>query len=98
MVLKSDKYLDDRYLSRTMRQYFKRGHNHTHNQIMVRSDDYTVFVLNGNVWLKIPSLIKGKRIARITSLKGMVSVSIEIIYLKMYINCLLKINLRLQCA
>ncbi|WP_432742032.1 hypothetical protein ABXJ76_16375 [Methylobacter sp. G7] len=62
-LLKSDKYLDDRYLSRTMRKYFKRGHNHTHNQIIVRSDDYTVFVLHKNVWIKIPSLIKGKRIA-----------------------------------
>ena len=62
-LLKSDKYLDDRYLSRIMRKYFKRGHNHTHNQILVRSDDYTVFTLNGKVWIKIPSLIKGKRIA-----------------------------------
>ena len=44
-ALKSDKYLDDRYLSRTMRKQFKRGHNHTHNQIIVRSDDYTVFTL-----------------------------------------------------
>ena len=62
-VLKSDKYLDDLYLSRTMRKQFKRGHNHTHNQIIVRSDDYTVFTLGGKVWVKIPSLIKGKRIA-----------------------------------
>ena len=58
-ALKSDKYLDDRYLSRTMRKYFKRGHN----QIIVRSDDYTVFTLGGRVWVKIPSLIKGKRLA-----------------------------------
>jgi IS605 OrfB family transposase len=62
-LLKSDKYLDDRYLSRTMRKHFKRGHNHTHNQIIVRSDDYSVFTLGGKVWIKIPSLIKGKRIA-----------------------------------
>jgi IS605 OrfB family transposase len=46
-----------------MRKHFKRGHNHTHNQIIVRSDDYTVFTLNEKVWIKIPSLIKGKRIA-----------------------------------
>jgi len=62
-LLKYDKYLDDRYLARTMRKHFKRGHNHTHNQIIVRSDDYTVFTLNEKVWIKIPSLIKGKRIA-----------------------------------
>lgn len=62
-LLKSDQYRDDRYLSRTMRNYHKRGHNHTYNQIIVRSDDYTVFILDKKVWIKIPSLIKGKRIA-----------------------------------
>jgi hypothetical protein len=55
--------MDNRYLSRIMRQVWHRGHNHTYNQIIVRSDDYTVFTLNGKVWIKIPSLIKGKRIA-----------------------------------
>ncbi len=63
ILLKSDHYLDDRYLSRTMRKHFKRGHNHTHNQIMVRSDDYSVFSLDKKIWIKIPSLVKGKRIA-----------------------------------
>ncbi|MDO9168780.1 MAG: transposase [Methylobacter sp.] len=62
-LLKSDNYRDDRYLSRIMRKYYQRGHNHTYNQIIVRSDDYTVFVLAKKVWIKIPSLIKGKRIA-----------------------------------
>jgi IS605 OrfB family transposase len=62
-LLKSDKWMDNRYLSRIMRQVWHRGHNHTYNQIIVRSDDYTVFTLNGKVWIKIPSLIKGKRIA-----------------------------------
>lgn len=61
--MKSDQYRDDRYLSRTLRKYYQRGHNHTYNQIIVRSDDYTVFVLAKKVWIKIPSLIKGKRIA-----------------------------------
>jgi IS605 OrfB family transposase len=46
-----------------MRKVCHRGHNHTHNQICVRSDDYTIFTLKSKVWLKIPSLIKGKRIA-----------------------------------
>ncbi len=62
-LLKSDKYADDSYLSRIMRKVCHRGHNHTHNQINVRSDDYTVFSLKNKVWLKIPSLVKGKRIA-----------------------------------
>jgi IS605 OrfB family transposase len=46
-----------------MRKVCHRGYNHTHNQINVRSDDYTVFTLRSQVWLKIPSLVKGKRIA-----------------------------------
>ncbi len=62
-LLKSDKYADDKYLSRVMRAACRRGHNHTHNQINARSDDYTVFTLKKNVWIKIPSLVKGKRIA-----------------------------------
>jgi IS605 OrfB family transposase len=62
-LLKSDKYSDDRYLSRVMRHAYRRGHNHTHNQINVRSDDYTTFTLKNKVWLKIPSLVKSKRIA-----------------------------------
>ena len=62
-LLKSDKYTDDNYTARVMRHACRRGHNHTHNQINVRSDDYTVFRLKNKVWLKISSLVKGKRIA-----------------------------------
>lgn len=62
-LLKTDKYADDRYTARLMRHACRRGHNHTHNQINVRSDDYSVFTLKNKVWLKIPSLVKGKRIA-----------------------------------
>lgn len=62
-LLKSDKWAEDNYLNRVMRGVCHRGHNHTHNQINVRSDDYTVFTLKNKVWLKIPSLVKGKRIA-----------------------------------
>ena len=62
-LLKSDKWFGDNYLSRIMRKYWHRGHNHTDNQIIVRSDDYTTFILDKNVWIKIPGLIKGKRIA-----------------------------------
>ena len=62
-LLKTDQWTEDRYLQRKMRQHWRRGHNHTHNQIQVRSDDYTVFTLSGKLWIKIPSLIKGKRLA-----------------------------------
>ena len=46
-----------------MRQDWKRGHNHTHNQIIVRADNYSTFQLGGRAWIKIPGLIKGQRIA-----------------------------------
>ena len=62
-LLKSDKWLSDNYLTRIMRQYWHRGYNHTDNQIIVRSDDYTTFTIAKNVWIKISGLIKGKRVA-----------------------------------
>ena len=46
-----------------MRKYWKHGRNHTMNQIVVRSDNYTTFQLGGHAWIKIPSLQKRKRIA-----------------------------------
>ena len=46
-----------------MRQHWKHGRNHTTNQIVVRSDNYTTFQLGGQAWIKIPGLDKGKRIA-----------------------------------
>jgi hypothetical protein len=61
--LKSDNWTKDNYLRRLMRKYWKHGHNHTHNQIIVRSDNYKTFQLGGHAWIKIPSLQKGKRIA-----------------------------------
>jgi IS605 OrfB family transposase len=61
--LSSDKWISDNYLRRVMRKHWKHGRNHTHNQIVVRSDDYTTFQRGGHAWLKIPSLFKGRRIA-----------------------------------
>jgi IS605 OrfB family transposase len=62
-ALKGNDWVHDPYLRRMMRKHWKRGHNHTHNQIIVRSDNYTTFQLSGCTWIKIPSLMKGQRIA-----------------------------------
>ena len=64
-TLKANQFAADPYLSRVMRKVWRRGHNHTHNQIIVRSDNYTTFqrTEGGKVWLKIPGLEKGKRVA-----------------------------------
>lgn len=61
--LKENRFADDRYLARVMRRSWTRGHNHTQNQIIVRSDNYTTFQLGGRAWIKIPGLERGRRIA-----------------------------------
>ncbi|QEP41673.1 transposase [Ectothiorhodospiraceae bacterium BW-2] len=62
-ALKRNEWTGDSYLRRLMRKHWHHGHNHTHNQIIVRSDNYTTFLLGGCVWIKIPGLVKGQRIA-----------------------------------
>lgn len=61
--LKANRFTTDPYLRRQMRRHWKRGHNHTHNQIVVRSDDYSTFHLGGRTWIAVPGLVKGQRIA-----------------------------------
>ncbi|MFD5650747.1 zinc ribbon domain-containing protein [Streptomyces sp. NPDC127039] len=57
-ALKRDAWTVEPYLSRQMRKHGKRGRNRTHNQIVVRSDQYKTFTLTdgGNVWLAVPGL------------------------------------------
>ncbi|MCP4301535.1 MAG: transposase, partial [Gammaproteobacteria bacterium] len=62
-LLKSNRFTEDSWLRRKMRKHWKRGRNHTHNQIIVRSDNYRTFQLGGRAWVKIPGLERGKRIA-----------------------------------
>jgi len=62
-ALKANDWTSNPYLRRIMRKHWARGHNHTHNQIIVRSDNYTTFQRGGRAWIKIPGLIKGSRIA-----------------------------------
>ncbi len=62
-LLKYNQWVGDSLLSRWMRRDKKHGRNHTHHQIIVESGVYTQFTgKDGKTWLKIPSLIKGKRI------------------------------------
>lgn len=57
-ALKYDKWTDDPLLRRLMRRSLRRGHNHTHNQIIVRSDLVSTFRREGDdrVWLKVAGL------------------------------------------
>ena len=61
--LKYNRWKSEPFLTRMMRKHWRRGHNRTHNQIIVRSDSYNTFELNSKIWLKIPSLVRGKPIA-----------------------------------
>ncbi|MCD0186876.1 IS200/IS605 family accessory protein TnpB-related protein [Acinetobacter sp. YH16051] len=56
-LLKKDEWMTDNFLHRQMRNHFKHGVNHTHNQIIVRADMCKTFELNGQCWLKVPSLV-----------------------------------------
>ncbi len=55
--VKRNEWTDDPLLHRLMRKQWRRGRNHTHNQIIVRSDKYLCFELGGRAWIKIPSLV-----------------------------------------
>ena len=62
-LLKNDGWATDGYLRRVMRKYWKRGHNGTHNQIIVRSDNYSTGVHGGKAWINIPGLEPRKKVA-----------------------------------
>ncbi|MFC8345338.1 zinc ribbon domain-containing protein [Streptomyces sp. NPDC057280] len=57
-ALKRDQWANDPYLARQMRHHWRRGQNHTMNQIVVRSDDYRTYALveDGDIWLSVPGL------------------------------------------
>jgi hypothetical protein len=61
-LLKWDNWQEAEFLRRQMRKHFKHGVNHTHNQIVIRSDMCKTFDLNGQCWLKTPSLVPRKTI------------------------------------
>ncbi|TYC20070.1 zinc ribbon domain-containing protein [Micromonospora sp. MP36] len=64
-ALKADQWAGDPFLARQMRKHWKRGHNRTHDQIVVRADNYNTIVDGrGRLWLAIPGL-EPRRMVRI---------------------------------
>ncbi|MGR6317335.1 transposase [Micromonospora soli] len=56
-ALKADHWAGDRFLSRLMREHWKRGRSRTHTQIVVRADNYNTLVdRQGRLWLAVPGL------------------------------------------
>jgi IS605 OrfB family transposase len=55
--LRADRWADDPYLARQMRRNWRRGHNRTTNQIVVRADQHnTKPDDHGRLWLAVPGL------------------------------------------
>ncbi len=60
-LLKGDKWVEDKYLCRLMRKHKKHGRTQVANQIIVEFGVYKQFKgKDGNTWIKIPSLTRGK--------------------------------------
>src|SRR5919201_3068050 len=57
-LLTRDEWTSDPLLRRWMRQHWRRGHNHTTNQIIIRADNVRTYPLveGGTVWLKVPGI------------------------------------------
>ena len=62
-LLKSGKWIEDKYLRRMMRKYFKHGHTQVSDQIVLDSCCYKAFSFGGKAWIEVMSLEKGNRIA-----------------------------------
>jgi hypothetical protein len=62
-ALKAGRWAGDPFLARKMRRYWRRGHNRTHNQIIVRADQYNVRTDDSDrLWLAVPGLVQRKRV------------------------------------
>jgi len=62
-LLKYDRWSEDRYLRRMMRKYYKHGKTNVENQIVLDPQCYSAFERNGQAWIKVMGLERGKRIA-----------------------------------
>ncbi|HEX4703195.1 MAG TPA: transposase [Pseudonocardiaceae bacterium] len=65
ILLKREQWMREPQLRRLMRQHWRRGRNHTTNQIIVRADNVRTFTRaeGGNVWLAVPGLLPRTSVA-----------------------------------
>ncbi|WP_207232381.1 RNA-guided endonuclease TnpB family protein [Micromonospora kangleipakensis] len=62
-ALKADQWAGDPFLARQMRKHWKRGRNHTLNQIVVRADKHHAITdARGRLWLAVPGLERRKMV------------------------------------
>ncbi len=64
-LLKYDRWMEDSYLKRMMRKYFKHGKTNVDNQIILDTGCYTAYEHDGqrSGWIKVMSSKRGERIA-----------------------------------
>lgn len=62
-LLKYDNWTEDNFLCRQMRKHYKHGKTSVDNQIVLDSCCYTAFERNGQAWVDVMGLARGKRIA-----------------------------------
>ncbi len=72
-LLKYDRWTEDSYqgesgcttafIRRMMRKYYKHGKTKVENQIVLDTGCYTAFERNGQAWIKVMGIFRGKRIA-----------------------------------
>ena len=64
-LLATDQWIGEPRLCRWMRRQWRRGRNHTSNQIIIRSDNVRTFTLTegGDVWLSVPGLLSRTSVA-----------------------------------
>jgi len=95
--LKSGQWIEDKYLRRRMRKYFKHGHTSVKNQIILDSCCYKAFSFGGKAWIEVMSLEKGKRIAIPLNTTRLPSGTLRLIVKNTCIEVHYTINAETQC-
>lgn len=95
--LKSGQWVEDNYLRRLMRKYFKHGHTSVRNQIILDSGCYEAFTFGGKAWIEVMNTRKGKRIAIPLNTSRLPSGTLRLIVKLNYIEVHYAINSETQC-
>lgn len=95
--LKSGQWVEDSYLRRLMRRYFKHGHTCVKNQLIFDSCCYKAFTFGGKAWIEVMSLEKGNRIAIPLNTTHLPSGTLRLIVKTNYVEVHYAINHQTQC-
>ena len=97
LKLKSGQWVEDNYLRRMMRKYFKHGHTFVNNQIILDSCCYKAFTFGGKAWIEVMSLERGNRIAIPLNTTRLPSGTLRLIIKENWVEVHYTINSGSQC-